>query len=104
MSFARHAQRLDLLRGLERELLQQMGATSKSMDMLQGTLRAGLKVATERLASALNSEASKAAEKVPQLEGALEIAQLKLVQAEEEAEEKAVALKLAAATEALSVR
>ena len=53
-----------------------MGATSKSMDMLQGTLRAGLKVATERLASALNSEASKAAEKVPQLEEALEIAQL----------------------------
>ncbi|KAL1508720.1 hypothetical protein AB1Y20_004815 [Prymnesium parvum] len=80
-------QRLDLLKGLERELLHELARTSKSMDMLQGTLRAGLKVATDRLATAISTEAAKAAERVPELEEAYSELQAQLWSTEEILEE-----------------
>ena len=94
-------QRLDLLKQLERELLQQLGVTSRNMDMLQGTLRTQLKVATERFAASLNSEASKAAERLPLVEGALEKMQQQLMMAEAALEEKFAAAKLEEVIESL---
>ena len=60
-----------------------MSATTRSIDALQGTIKATLSVATERLVAALGAEAAEAARRVPSLEKAQAELQAKLEAAEE---------------------